>query len=57
MKIIKQGEEPKPKYPMQVICWRCKSVLEIEAADTKAGQYNSTVVECPVCASYVDVPN
>ena len=55
MKVIKQGEIPKSIFPMQVTCWKCKSVLEVEESDTRSGQYNETIVECPVCKSYVDI--
>ncbi len=57
MKIIKQGEPPKSRFPMQITCTHCNSVLEIEASDTRGGQYGDTIVECPVCKAYIDVPN
>lgn len=54
MRIIKYGTNP-PAPPPQVICERCKSVLEIAPPDIQDNNAIGTWVVCPVCSGHVQV--
>ena len=53
IKIIKQGEPPRPTFHYQITCTHCKTIFECDASDcySKAVVHGfvAHAITCPVC--------
>lgn len=51
MRVIEEKHNNRLKEYL-LVCCNCGSKLGVTVKDTKAGQYNEQIVECPICGTY-----
>ena len=55
MKVIEDGRREKKRFPAQVRCPECFSLIEYGEDDINTGAFGIAKIKCPVCSAQIDL--